>query len=212
MALSLGVSQERPSPRECRHSPAPASAFPSTHNPDPVAAFTHQGTLQQTPPVCKAHFLHSPWIYCFPPPALLGRDAQYLSEGCWLHHIAPAIILGSFQAGAGCEAPALLLSDPAHSLHHGQPVTQLLVTLPGPLAVPARATLLPQRCSVFFSSTAALLSAPSATALIGTGWAGVGGLCQRKYFNEGGGCLHCYLLLLRASWPGSSVIAAWIAG
>jgi len=39
-----------------------------------------------------------------------------------------------------------------------------------------------------------------------------GGLCQRKYFNEAGGCLHCYLLLLRVSWLGSSVITAWIAG
>lgn len=38
-----------------------------------------------------------------------------------------------------------------------------------------------------------------------------GGLCRRKYFNEDGGCLTCYLLLLRASWLGSSGITARIA-
>lgn len=172
--------------------------------------------MQQTCTIRNTHFLRSQWDYYFPPPDLLGRDAQHLSESCWLHRISPAMIPGQFQAGAGCAAPAPLLSDPAHPLHHCQPVTQLPVTLPGPLAVPARAARLPRhlkalQCFLFINGSPALRS-PWPTALIGTGWAGVGGLCRRKYFNEDGGRLHCYLLLLRASWLGSSVITAWIAG
>lgn len=166
--------------------------------------------------ICVTRFLHSQWDGCFPPPHLSGRDAQHLSGSCWLCRVSPAAIPGPFQVGAGCEAPAPPPSDPVHLLRHCQPAARPPVTFPRASRCPSRGRLPPptlERSAVFS------FHQPEPCSLLAlarcANWNRLGrrgGLCRRKYFNEDRGCLHCYLLLLRASWLGSLVITAWIAG